>query len=858
MKQLRTFLFVLAPVMLVLLAPSLLPVGLADQIDPDDFVSPAFPFDGTFPSVEIPSLEEGVAVQSPVITTPLEKRGLAPASTDQVTIDVWYGNEQTFSTLGSPQLWANILGTVTGLDPNDPTHTLSYSLNSGPEQSLSIGPDQRRLYGAGDFNIELPIEDLIPFPDSNVVVINANAGGDLESKAVTVNYIPATTWPLPYVADWSTISDVQEGAQIVDGQWEINGGKLVNSVAAYDRLVAIGDYFWKDYEVKVPVTIKSWNTAEWNDGVSNGGGIGIIARWRGHFQTPNNEQPRTGWNRLGALAWYRLEPDKADPTQIKSSFEMLGNGGRRIASRTDLQLLENTTYWFKLSVQSSTVTGQPATYRFKVWEAGSPEPVEWFMIATGNSGEPTTGSIMLAAHQVEAEFGNVEVTPLPTGPYTINVQDPPNGEIIVEPDKPSYNYGERVQIRALGDTGYKLGNWTNAFSGNQNPIVHDVTQNFTVGATFTETPEPPELNITTVGQGTVSRDSNTPYLYGQLITLTANPQSGNIFASWSGDLTGSDNPAQIVLDDSKNITATFIPSNVGSPVSDDFNACALNTDLWTYVDPIGDGSYSVVGNELRLSVPPDVAHDIWTSGNNAVRVMQETQNTAFGIEVKFDSIVTQRYQMQGVLVEQDAQDFLRFEVFHDGNGVRLLAVKFVNGTPTVVFQTGLLQSTPPYIRITRIDGQWVYAYSNNGSNWSTAGSFNHTLNVTKTGVYAGNQALAGQSVPSHIAIVDYFFNTLSPIVPEDGNPIDQFSIQVNTTGDGSVTLDPEKDFYQCNEVVTLTATPAVGWTFGGWSGDLTGSSPIEQINVVTNYEITATFIESGGGGIKLYLPMIIR
>ena len=70
--------------------------------------------------------------------------------------------------------------------------------------------------------------------------------------------------------------------------------------------------------------------------------------------------------------------------------------------------------------------------------------------AIGNSGEPDHGSIMLVAHQAMVSFGNVTVTPLPVGPFTLNVDDPDNGNIIVTPNKATYTYGERVTIRAQG------------------------------------------------------------------------------------------------------------------------------------------------------------------------------------------------------------------------------------------------------------------------------------------------------------------------------------------------------------------------------------------------------------------------
>src|SRR5690606_34093143 len=140
---------------------------------------------------------------------------------------------------------------------------------------------------------------------------------------------------------------------------------LTLSSPGYDRLVTLGDYFWKDYEVKVPITVRSWNVSEWEGPPSNGGGVGLVLRWRGHYQTPENEQPRLGWSRMGARIWYRLEP-KTNPNRTDSAFVMLGHGGGRIAARTDLAMEADTTYWFKASVQSSTFPNQPSTYRFKL------------------------------------------------------------------------------------------------------------------------------------------------------------------------------------------------------------------------------------------------------------------------------------------------------------------------------------------------------------------------------------------------------------------------------------------------------------------------------------------------------------
>jgi hypothetical protein len=66
--------------------------------------------------------------------------------------------------------------------------------------------------------------------------------------------------------------------------------------------------------------------------------------------------------------------------------------------------------------------------------------------------------------------------------------------------------------------------------------------------------------LTIVGNGKVTADPPLvapSYEAGTTVSLTAVPDSGWQFVEWSGDLTGSTNPATITVDAAKNITATF-------------------------------------------------------------------------------------------------------------------------------------------------------------------------------------------------------------------------------------------------------------------------------------------------------------
>ncbi len=55
--------------------------------------------------------------------------------------------------------------------------------------------------------------------------------------------------------------------------------------------------------------------------------------------------------------------------------------------------------------------------------------------------------------------------------------------------------------------------------------------------------------------------------------------------------------------------------------------------------------------------------------------------------------------------------------------------------------------------------------------------------------------------------------------------LDEYTLTVNTTGNGSVDKNPDQATYHYGDVVVLTATANLSWTFTGWSGDLGGRIP---------------------------------
>ncbi len=74
-------------------------------------------------------------------------------------------------------------------------------------------------------------------------------------------------------------------------------------------------------------------------------------------------------------------------------------------------------------------------------------------------------------------------------------------------------------------------------------------------------------------------------------------------------------------------------------------------------------------------------------------------------------------------------------------------------------------------------------------------------------------------------------------------PAGPFTLTLNITGTGSVTLNPIGGTYEAGKVVTLTATPNPAYTFTGWGGDLSGSTNPTTITMDSNKTVSVSFTE---------------
>jgi pectate lyase len=91
-------------------------------------------------------------------------------------------------------------------------------------------------------------------------------------------------------------------------------------------------------------------------------------------------------------------------------------------------------------------------------------------------------------------------------------------------------------------------------------------------------------------------------------------------------------------------------------------------------------------------------------------------------------------------------------------------------------------------------------------------------------------------------------HSLVSLASSGGGTVGPFTLTTSVSGSGTIARNPNAATYPAGTVVTLTATPAAGFTLAGWSGDLSGSANPDQIVMNADRSVTANFTQSGGGG----------
>ena len=560
--------------------------------------------------------------------------------------------------------------------------------------------------------------------------------------------------------------------------------------------------------------------------------------------TPNNGYFFVGWTGSVTSTSNPLEVTIAGNTSVTAHFAAVVNYTltvNAVGGGTVTRAPDQTQYATGTVV---TLTAEPdAQKRFSHWSGSASGTVNPLDVTV-------TSNMVVTANFVDDVY-----------PLTSNVIG--QGTVAASPNQPAgYFIGQQVTLTATPAVGWAFVEWSGDASGTSATTTITIAGPTSVTAAFTALAAP-TLTTSTTGDGTgmiqINPDKDE-YAWGEQVVLTAVPGTGSVFAGWSGDAGGSNNPLPVTMNANKNIVARFIVPK--GPFSDNFNACSLGSVWGTPIDEAGNATFAFPGQSLRITVPAGDDHVINKSLNNAPRIMQDATDADLDYVVKFNSDVTQNVQTQGILIEQSDARLMRVDFYYNPNqqdNVPNDEVVVYAGiwTPGALQKKVLLPiaaADANYLRVTRVGIKWTIFYSATGQDddWQKADDFNYDMPVNRVGVYAGNLRPAGTTAaPAFTADIDFFYNaTGAPLAA------DKSLLTVNVVGTGTVSATPPAAQLTCGQTVSLRATPGLGMEFSGWSGDATGAQNPLSMLINRPRTVTATF--TGTQMNYIALPMIIR
>ncbi len=368
--------------------------------------------------------------------------------------------------------------------------------------------------------------------------------------------------------------------------------------------------------------------------------------------------------------------------------------------------------------------------------------------------------------------------------------------------------GQTVNLEAIPEEYWEFIQWTGDLSGSNPDGELYIDSDKSVTAHFEE--EELTLTIDIVGQGSVVADGETytfptviPVTRGQVVDLGAFPADGWFFDRWEDDLSGSNPDEEILIDESKTVTAVF-------------DRCALVLDI------IGEGSVIVAGETYTHN---DVPTDVLVSCSDSV-CLEAIADTGW-------HFVEWRRDLQGDNPEES--------IFIDSS--KEVTAVFARDTYTLTIDiegegTAVADGEsyrPPDVPETIVVeyGQEIDFDAFADSGWFFEG-------------WSGD--LTGSN-PEQSLIIDSNKHVTAHFV-------DTFVLEIDIVGEGIVTVGGEIDgdtvtpdnvvwrvYVEPGTTVDLEAIAAEHWHFDRWTGDLWGSNPNREIYMDSNKSVTAHFKE---------------
>ncbi|MBI3930674.1 MAG: InlB B-repeat-containing protein, partial [Chloroflexi bacterium] len=381
------------------------------------------------------------------------------------------------------------------------------------------------------------------------------------------------------------------------------------------------------------------------------------------------------------------------------------------------------------------------------------------------------------------------------------------GLVSVEPPPAAdgkYDKDTIVTLTASASSGYDWKSWTATSSDTSNPttITMDsrkkVTVAFELRSSLILNNQAVIGSIVSFTEGSVSVNpapgDDGKYSKDTIVTLTASASSGYDWKSWTATGSDTSNPTTITMDSRKQVTVTFEPrfrliinnqAIIGSSMS--FTEGSVSVDK----TPGEDDKYAK-GTVVTLTANPTSGYGLrsWAGTSN------DTSNPTT-VTINSDKQVMVTFE-------------LRFPLTINNQVVTGSSANFTEGSVSLNPASG---TDARYAKDTTV-----------------------TLTASPASGYRFDHW--GGDASGNANTVTIIMNSVKNITATF-KKVYTLTISVNPAESGSVS--PSSGTHDDGSTVTLTASPASGYRFDRWEGDVSGNVTAVVINMNSNKSITATF-----------------
>jgi len=431
-----------------------------------------------------------------------------------------------------------------------------------------------------------------------------------------------------------------------------------------------------------------------------------------------------------------------------------------------------------------------------------------------------------------------------------------SGSITVSPAGTVFSCGTVLSITAVPATYFSFTGFSGALTGTTNPQNLTLNANSTVAAAFTQTSYP--VNVTIVGPGTVGLNpSGGSYASGTQVTVTATPNSGAFFSSFSGALTGATNPQTLTVGTSNNnLTATFSNATITEDAVSHSASTGASASTLTWQHTLGSGASRAIViavGEADAVASPDQYAVVTSVTFNGVYATPIPNSIVYG--GTSGMVQTQLFYL--LESELPAAGTYTIQVNLAGSiaGISAGAVSLigVNQGPAEAVATNKNTSGADLISTpitTLTNNAWVVDVVEDGDLATLTANSGQTLawqaeaKLGTAGSSTEAVATAGPVTLGWAGSANRLAQSLADFAPATASIPASYTLttSVASGGGGTVTTNPGLTTFPVSTGVLLTASPQVGYAFSSWSGDYTSTTNPLPITMDTNRNVVANFV----------------